>query len=140
MSNLQKLREDHAELVKIVQNLGELIARPAAPQQLELFEVRRLLNSTLIAHLKAEDWVLYPRLAESADAEIAATAKAFSEEMGGLAAAYSAHVDKWNAAAIDADWPGYCRETRAVLDKLTCRITRENRELYPLMERLERAA
>lgn len=140
MSDLRKLREDHAELVTIVKRLAEFIAQPAPPPQLELFEVRRLLNSTLIAHLKAEDWVLHPRLMESADPAVAAIAKAFNEEMGGLAAAYSTHVDKWSADAIDQEWPGYCRETGAVLDKLTCRITRENRELYPLLERIERAA
>ena len=140
MTEIAKLREDHAELVKMVQRLAEFIERPQPPAQLELFELRRALSSTLIAHLKAEDWVLYPRLLGSEDPTIAATAKAFSEEMGGLAGAFLAYAAKWNADAIAADWAGYCSDSRGIIDALTCRITRENRELYPLLDRLDEAA
>lgn len=140
MSGLAKLRQEHAELVAIVRRLADFTARPSPPPQVELFELRRELSSTLIAHLKAEDWVLYPRLLGSDDADVAATAQAFNDEMGGLAAAYVAYTEQWSAPAINADWPGYCAASRAIIDALTCRITRENRELYPLLEKLERAA
>jgi len=140
MTDLAKLREDHAELVRLVRKLAAFIDRPEPPAQLELFELRRELSSTLIAHLKAEDWVLYPRLLASEDAAVAATAAAFSEEMGGLAAAYVAYTDKWSATAIAADWAGYRADSRGIIDALTNRITRENRELYPLLDRLDRAA
>ena len=140
MTDLAKLRDDHAELIRLVRRLADLIEQPAAPAQLELFELRRALSSTLIAHLKAEDWVLYPRLLASGDAAIAAVAAAFNEEMGGLANAYVAHTDMWSATAIAEDWAGYCTATRGIIDALTNRITRENRELYPLLDRLDRAA
>jgi hypothetical protein len=140
MEGLAKLHEDHAELAKLVRSLGEMIGRPTPPPQIELFDVRRQLTALLIAHLKVEDWVLYPRLLASGDAQIAKTARAFNDEMGGLAAAYAGHTDKWIAAAIDADWRGYCTETKAILDALMNRLTRENRELLPLLERLDAAA
>jgi hypothetical protein len=140
MTDGAKLREDHAELVRITRALGEMIGRPTPPPQLELFDVRRRLSSTLIAHLKSEDWVLYPRLAASSDPEIAATGRAFNEEMGGLAAAFTAYVHNWSAAEIEADWPGYCAETRGIIDALMNRITRENRELLPLLDRIDQAA
>lgn len=140
MANLAKLREEHAQLVTIVRRLGEFIAQPSPPSQLALFELRRELSSTLIAHLKAEDWVLYPRLLASDDPHVAETARAFSEEMGGLAAAFVGYSDKWNAGAITADWEGYCADSRSIIEALTCRITRENRDLYPLLEKLDRAA
>ena len=84
--------------------------------------------------------MLYPRLLASGDAAIAAVAAAFNEEMGGLANAYVAHTDMWSATAIAEDWPGYRTATRGIIDALTNRITRENRELYPLLDRLDRAA
>jgi hypothetical protein len=140
MSELMKLREDHAALSTMFRSLGEAIERPSAPPQIELFELRRQLLSTLLAHLKLEDWALYPRLIESGDAGIAAAGKAFKEEMGGLAPAFLAYADKWNANSIDADWEGYREETRAILEALTARLTRENRELLPLLERLDDAA
>ena len=135
MSESVKLREDHAELVRLVRQLGALIGRPTPPPQLELFELRRQLTATLIAHLKAEDWLLYPRLLASTDPAIAATARAFNEEMGGLAAAFSRYSETWNATAIAADWPGYCEASRTIIEALTNRIVRENRELLPLLDR-----
>ena len=117
-----------------------MTAQTNAPPQLQLFILRRELASTLIGHLKTEDWVLYPSLVASADAQIASTARTFSEQMGGLAAEFIAYSEKWNANAIAADWAGYCRASRAILDALNHRIARENRELYPLLEALDRAA
>jgi hemerythrin-like domain-containing protein len=140
MSNLAALRQEHAELVEMVRELGAVVARPAPPPQTDLFEIRRKLTSILIAHLKAEDWVLYPRLLNSSDPEMSRVARAFCEEMGGLANAYSAYAEKWGANAIQHDWAGYCNESRGIIGALTHRITRENRELYPLLERLDKAA
>ena len=140
MSDLVKLRAEHATLVEIATRLSAIIAEPQLPAAAELFAVRGQLNSVLIAHLKAEDWVLYPRLFASADAAVEQTARAFSDEMGDLADAYMAHTQKWTAPSIAADWSGYCKETAAILDALSNRIVRENRELYPLLEAMDKAA
>jgi len=140
MATIQHLREEHALLVRIVGRLAECIARPVPPPTAELFAVRRELNSTLISHLRAEDWILYPTLLTSDDANTAAIARQFIDEMGGLAAAFIAYADKWSASAIESDWAGYCAESRDIIEDLTERIIRENRELYPLAEREKKAA
>ena len=140
MSSLAQLRAEHAELVKIVGELQALVDRNSPPPQVDLFQVRRKLSSVLIAHLKAEDWVLYPPLLNSDDPAIATTAQQFVDEMGGLAQAYSVFNEKWDALSIEADWPHYQAEARGIIDALTNRIIRENRDLYPLLERVQRAA
>jgi hypothetical protein len=140
MSELMKLREDHAALARMFRQLGDMVAEPSPPPQLQLFDLRRQLVSTLLAHLKLEDWSLYPRLIESGDAQLSDTARRFKEEMGGLAPAFLAYCEQWNANSIPADWPGYCAATRAILNALTERLTRENRELLPLLERVDKAA
>lgn len=56
MSELMKLRHDHAKLADLFSQLGEMIDRQSPPPQLELFNLRRELVSTLLAHLKLEDW------------------------------------------------------------------------------------
>lgn len=140
MSQLSRLRDDHAELARLFGKLGEIIRKTEAPPQLELFELRRDLMGTLIAHLKLEDWALYPRLIDSGDRQMSEAGEAFKEEMGGLTPVFIAYCDKWNATTIDADWQSYCNETREILDALNNRLTRENRELLPLIERLDRAA
>ena len=140
MSSLAQLRNEHAELVRIVKDLEQLIAGDTPPPSLSLFEVRRKLSGTLIAHLKAEDWVLYPPLLSSPDAKIAETARQFVDEMGGLAQAFTVYGERWDALSIESDWPRYQKESRGIIDALTKRIVRENQELYPLLERIERAA
>ena len=140
MSNIPQLRHEHFRLIATVRRLGGLIERKTPPPHLHLRALRHELSATLVAHLKAEDSVLYPPLFDSPDMHIAATARAFSAEMGGFSDAYHAHCDKWSADAIASDWAAYCLECRQILDALTIRITRENRELYPLVETLARAA
>ena len=140
MSSLAQLRQEHAELVKIVGDLQAMIDHDAPPPAVELFNIRRKLSGVLIAHLKAEDWVLYPPLLACNDPEIAATAKQFVEEMGGLAQAYSVFNERWDALTIDSDWDGYRKAAGGIIDALTNRIIRENRDLYPLLERVQRAA
>jgi hemerythrin-like domain-containing protein len=140
MSSLAQLRGEHAELVKIVKELQALIEGDAPPPAVALFDVRRRLSSMLIAHLKAEDWVLYPPLLSSADAKVAETARQFVDEMGGLAQAFTVYIERWDALSIESDWLRYQRESRGIIEALTTRIVRENRELYPLLERIERSA
>jgi hypothetical protein len=140
MSELVKLREDHEKLARMFLELEHIINRPEPPEPLVLFEFRQQLMTTLIGHLKLEDWALYPRLIESGDAEISAQGEAFKEEMGGLAPAFVAYCEKWTASTIPADWEGYRSDTRGLLDALMDRLARENRELLPLLERLDRAA
>ena len=140
MSELMKLREDHAKIARQLKRLGEIVELPQPPNVLELFDLRRELVSTLLAHLKLEDWALYPRLIDSGEPDISAVGEAFKDEMGGLAPAFLAYAEKWHAGTIAADWAGYCTDTRAVLDALMNRLTRENRELLPLLERIDRAA
>ena len=139
MANLLHLREEHAELVRLVGQLQAMIDLPAAPPAIELFGIRSRLNGLLIAHLKAEDWVLYPPLLDSPDPEVARTARRFVDEMGGLAAAYAAFNNQWDALRIGNDWPTYQRDAQGIIDALSDRIVRENRELYPLLERAQAA-
>ena len=140
MSQLSKLHEDHAILAKLFSQLGSAVESSEPPSQLVLFDLRRELVSTLLAHLKLEDWTLYPRLIESDNEAISDAGRKFQQEMGGLAPAFVSFCDKWSSSRIESDWAGYCADTREILDALENRLLRENRELLPLLERLDEAA
>lgn len=140
MTELSKLREDHARLTRLFIELGRFIEQARPPSRIELFDLRRDLVSTLLAHLKLEDWTLYPRLIESGEKDISAAGLEFRDEMAGLAPAFLAYCDKWNATSIEGDWEGYCTDSRAILDALTNRLVREDRDLLPLLDRIDRAA
>ncbi|MDP3675944.1 MAG: hemerythrin domain-containing protein [Novosphingobium sp.] len=140
MFNLSKLREEHTELGAIARQFSAICASDSPPPLSVLDGLRRELQSKLFAHLQTEDWVLYPRLLDSPDPAVVGTARRFSHEMGGLAASFLNYVEKWNTKAITDNWRGYCKDTTEITTVLIARISRENTQLYPLLERLDRAA
>lgn len=140
MTHLDRLRDEHADLVAIAGRLSALIASDSPPPSNILYRVRQEFASALIHHLKTEDWVLYPRLLVSRDKHVADTARLFSREMGGLATAFRDYAEQWGSFAIEGDWKRYQRETAGILEALTDRITREERDLYSLLDPLHIAA
>lgn len=95
--------------------------------------LRWRLAHLLARHLAREDRCLYPVLGTHADPDVAAMATAFAAEMGGLAGAYRAYMDRWNADAIMADPGKFAADTRIVIDALAHRVDREEYDLYPLL-------
>lgn len=134
MNDLRQLQEEHRRLLSISSRLAKVITLDVPPPASVLYALRQELASTLIRHLKAEDWLLYPRLLRSSDSRLAQIAQSFSKEMGGLAPAFRDHSERWGSYAIESDWTGYGRETAQLLEALTERITREDRDLYPYCE------
>lgn len=134
MQSMQHLREEHAELGRLVFSFEKMIAPKSPPPPVDLFELRQTFSKKLFAHLMAEDWMLYPEMLRSPDAAITGKARAFMDEMGGLVDAYKAWSNAWPAGAVANNWPGFAAATKDLLEALKLRIARENRELYPLME------
>ena len=139
MQDLNRLREEHESLAIIVGRLSAMIAQDSPPPSRELYVLRMELTSALIHHLRSEDWMLYPRLLVSCDRRLADIAREFSKEMGGLSKAFRDYVEQWGAYAIKGGWKRYQRETAEILNSLTVRMDREERDLYPLLE-LKKAA
>ena len=137
---LKQLREEHANLWIIVRQLSGMIGKDLPPPSTELYAVRMKLAAALIYHLKTEDWTLYPALLDSAEKRIALTSRVFSIEMGGLAEAFRNYTNRWDAASIQGDWRSYGIETAEILKLLKLRMSREERDLYPLLEPSKRAA
>jgi iron-sulfur cluster repair protein YtfE (RIC family) len=137
---MQRLRAEHAALVTLSRIILDMVHAPGPPRPTELASARGLLRDTLVRHLKCEDWALYPRLNATGDPELMRITREFELEMGDLAADFVAYDDKWTSERVAAAWPDFCRETRAVFDLLAVRIEREERELYPLADKLYGAA
>jgi hypothetical protein len=134
MDDLKQCQEGHRQLLGISSRLADVIARDVPPPARVLYDLRQEFASILIRHLKAEDWLLYPKLLRSSDPRVVQIAQFFVNEMGGLATAFRDHSERWGSYAIGSDWAGYRRETAQLLKTLKTRITREDRDLYPLCE------
>ena len=95
------------------------------------------LSGKLKAHLSKEDSELYPDLLASGDAKLTDMAAAFQSEMGGLSQAFEDYMTTWRSIeALEDDPDGFVRASEAIIDALSDRINRENRELYMLADRL----
>jgi len=44
------------------------------------------------------------------------------------------HLARWDKRAVEADWAGYCRASRAMRASMRRRIKAEQEILYPLLE------
>jgi hemerythrin-like domain-containing protein len=132
----RQLRTEHADLVRLSRQLRMLLYRPALEDHAELLLYREQFHKALMNHLITEDWLLYPRLQASPDPEIAEMAARFTHEMGGLRDSVQLWMAIWTRDAISKGWDAFRSETETLLDALSVRIVRENRELYPMLERV----
>src|SRR3546814_8329589 len=97
MSVTQQLRDEHKHISDVLKEFEEVLSQPGPPPAASLFELRNRLTRVLIGHLKAEDWVLYPSLLETATPYVAEAARQLIHEMGGLADAYNAYTRQWRS-------------------------------------------
>jgi hemerythrin-like domain-containing protein len=132
VTDIAHLHDEHRELLDLLGQLSNAIARPEPPPQAQLFDLRMKICGTLIGHLKTEDWTIYPMLAAHPDAAVAAKARRFSDEMGGLASAFADYSRRWTTLTIESNWSGFRSETAEIIKALRQRIEREEAELYPL--------
>jgi hypothetical protein len=80
-----------------------------------------------------EDNALYPSLLK--DDQLRPLAEEFMGEMGGISATFKEYVRKWpDAGTIEARAAEFIEETKRVFDVLHERITREDQELYPMVD------
>ncbi|WP_158213718.1 hemerythrin domain-containing protein [Sphingopyxis witflariensis] len=139
-AEIERLTSEHSRLLALAASLGRHLngSFPTDRAALDDFHgARTQLRNQLIAHLKREDWVLYPSMLASDDRQLAITAQNFADEMGHISEAFSNYSRQWLPDAIAADWPGYCAATKGILGALAERIEREDGELYPLASTVE---
>lgn len=123
-----KLAADHVELDHLAERLQAIVAGPAPTA--DFAAVRWRLNHRLTVHLAQEDNYLYPMLARSSDPVTRALADRSAKDMGSLFEQHRAYSARWSGKAIETDWPGFARETRAIMALLRKRIHHEELELY----------
>lgn len=134
MSNLAMLKRQHREILDSVKSIEFSAAANADLKSVEIAREINLLSGKMKMHLMAEDEFLYPDLAQSEYAEIRAAAQRFNSEMGGLSGEFSSFVRKYNTPdKIKAGKTGFAAESRTLFRKIRERMSREDKDLYPLL-------
>jgi hypothetical protein len=135
--NIEQFKREHVDLLAAVTALRELVQSGVQEHAQAILGQLVNMSAAIKLHLAAEDRVLYPALVNAADPQVAQTGKRFQDEMGDLAQVYGAFVSRWNLAAkIGGDPEGFRSDANNVFKALHLRVQRENRELYPLAERV----
>jgi hypothetical protein len=138
-SSCERFRRQHEELQALGVEIAAKLSRKTIVE--EAANVRRLVAKfagKLTVHASMENEALYPRLFEHSDPAVRARAIALFEEVGDLYAAFHEYSARWATVdAIQANGSGFVKETREILMRLAFRLTRENEELYPLVEASE---
>ncbi len=133
--DIQTCRDHHAVLRELVD--GVPAAAPVEPEAAAGAIAR--LRLVLLRHLHLEDTWLYPALETLDQPGVAAAARRYREEMGGLSTAFVAFADRWTGGPIAAAPEDYLRAWLPVRALLHQRMDAEDDDLYELAEGALRA-
>ena len=136
LSHSKTLERQHSALVQQMGLVNDALFKIKDRETASKFNLLLAkLRGILVIHLAQEDKFLYPMLIQSNDNVAAATAQKFSDEMGDLASVFDKYCLKWNSSHMILDNLSEMKsETHIVMDALSNRISREDKELYPLMK------
>lgn len=136
MGRTDNYRRQHDDIIALMAQLVALL-RPEALRVNAVPARSKLsaLAAKLKIHLVMEDERLYPAAMRSHDPSLAALAKRYQLEMGGISSAFDAYLIKWaTPQLIQADPISFIADTEDIHQALSERVAKENHELYPLME------
>lgn len=134
MGLLHELHETYAELGECLNQLHQLLDRPA-PDLGRLTTVRLRL-----ARLRLSRGPLMDKISRFVAGKIDAAEQATLQQMRldhqKMLEAASAHTGKWTLDAVEASWPEYRRATREVARRWLERAKTDQQQLYPLVRKL----
>ncbi len=94
-------------------------------------------GSVLKNHSIGEGELLYPKLIAAGDLEVCKIARKHFDENTCLMFEIGMHFDKWVDFEITEDNAKvFASEIRTIINSLIYRITMEDREIYPILDRL----
>lgn len=134
--DLTTLNRQHQEIGAQVKEI-ELALTPenATNNAFDLSMKISRLAGLISIHLKTEDDHLYPNLKAQADEKVRKIAEQFSQEMGGIAQAFTEYKNNYRiASGIKANPDKFIQDTTDILKALKKRVSNEDHILYPLLK------
>jgi DUF438 domain-containing protein len=135
MSLIKQLKQEHVEILRLLDALE--IALNNGNNHEELLSNLRELKMTLVAHLKLEDKLLYPTLANSKNEEIIKLGAQFAEEMTGITEDVLKYFSKYLKEEIsdlkkNEEFKKKTTDIKKIVNK---RVKIEEEILYPTYEK-----
>jgi hypothetical protein len=139
--NIDKFKSQHFVILDGIARLREA-AHGGIVENAELIAAGIVkLSGVVKLHLKIEDSMLYPGVAESANRKLASLGERYQREMEGIAGEYFDFAARWNLAThVAADPEAFRQDANRVLRVLFERMKREDNEFYPAIEAQQMSA
>jgi hypothetical protein len=132
-------RLEHEYLDLLCAEMAQSISLPLQQPCNDHHRVRQRFLYAVRAHLKFEDWAVYPALLRNVDPTVAREAARLQVEMGGLEQQLNKYSRKWMVTTVTENWCQYRRETNELLADLTRRMRQEERHLYSHLTQFRRS-
>ncbi|HHX23836.1 MAG: hemerythrin domain-containing protein [Tepidanaerobacteraceae bacterium] len=130
------LQKQHVQINEITQ---ELISIPKESIEEKAFDISLKIGQlagVLTFHLQSEDKFLYPNLMKDESSHIRSTASAFTKEMGDLGGKFAIFKSKYmQPKSVKSNPEKFKQDLDDIATMLKNRIEREEKELYPLIEK-----
>lgn len=133
--NLNNLMRQHGDISDEIRLIKEMINKNV--MELNAMEAASHINKLagkLQVHLTSEDKFLYPTLISGKDLSLKKMANIYMNEMGEISQVFTNYKNKFNTKnKIEANLMGFVEETKSILKAIETRISKEENELYKMI-------
>jgi iron-sulfur cluster repair protein YtfE (RIC family) len=135
--DIDKYKHQHTVIFDNIRKLKEFSHLGITEHAADIAAQVIKMSSVIKLHLSIEDKFLYPALQEANNPRLAMMGKQYQHEMTHIAEVYGEFARKWNDAGhVAGDPDGFRNEANKVLKTLFDRMQREDRDFYPMIEKV----
>ncbi len=136
MANINNLERQHKEIGEAIKEIKSFVSKNTIEEDAsEIAKLISLLAGKLKIHLQSEDKFLYPKLLQSNHLEIKTIATTYIRDMGTISMDFAKYKEQFNTKyKICNDIEGLKKETLTIFTVLENRLSKEDKQLYPLIK------
>lgn len=135
--NIDKMKNQHVEILEKISFLRTLSHAGVSSNAQEIATAIVSMSAIIKTHLFAEDQFLYPHIEQDGNSMLRQVSSKFQREMTDIVSEYEVFSRRWNIASkLKGNDEAFRRDANNVLRKVYERMQKENKDFYPLVERM----
>ena len=135
--NIDKMKSQHVEILEKISFLRKLSQAGVSSNAQEISTAIVSMSAIIKTHLSAEDQFLYPHIEQDGNSKLRQVSSKFQREMTDIVSDYDVFSRRWNIASkLIGNDEAFRRDANTVLRKVFERMQKENKDFYPLVERM----
>ncbi|MDM2777974.1 hemerythrin domain-containing protein [Citrobacter sp. Cpo142] len=135
--NIDKMKNQHVEILEKISFLRKLSQAGVSSNAQEIATAIVSMSAIIKTHLSAEDQFLYPHIEQDGNSTFRQVSSKFQREMTDIVSDYDVFSRRWNIASkLIGNDEAFRRDANTVLRKVFERMQKENKDFYPLVERM----